>query len=607
MKIVRQLANWLLENDRIDLEEYQKVLLAIQGGMGDGEGKLLHLADIRQRNRDAGEDSAEDWWILRCAGGRAKASHRKGGRKAARNTKLIKVDELDPLLPDKLLPQGAAKDAFPLADLLIAIDNARGNRRPHGWAGFAAAAAALYKIGAEELHDAVLAAMKVRGLELGDILAAAEQGSSLFPEDFLSDLSGESVTALLKRIAGEETDFSVDKADWILRYPSFNVINEACLVRNRVRRIYRLWVKTLSDWDAYGAANHGKPGICLVFGRTLVHVPAIVWWKLQDPNAPRIGSAKGMIIFQNYSWAYLNALLDGAPAVFYESQCIEPPEPPCQFGWIKEEGLDDIWPPVQIIWPIPPLKGKPPVLSLSAATETVYWDPATWVNAMVGRMILSNGVPAENMCPWHALHTHLSADGWATLWLNRRELVKKFPWDLIDPDEISDVNWISILTDHPECVRRAPWKRFGASTLDRIFSVRPSLAGCWDCNAIDVQALITALENNPECIGPCLQNCTNFWSWVKIAAQHPSWLAYCPWQSISDSIVNRLLALHPEYLPHCDLSNLSRVKGSTWSLILVNNPQMANYCDWGKLDESDWKFLLRSQPQFAVYRPDKTS
>ena len=143
MKIVRQLANWLLENDRIDPEKYQKVLAAIQGGVGDGEGKMLHLADMRQRDRDTVEDSAEDWWCLRGAGGRAKASRRKGGRKAARDTKPIKVDELDPLLPDMLLPRGATPEAFPLAVLLVAVDKARGNRRTLDWAGFAASAAAL--------------------------------------------------------------------------------------------------------------------------------------------------------------------------------------------------------------------------------------------------------------------------------------------------------------------------------------------------------------------------------------------------------------------------------------------------------------------------------
>ena len=604
MKIVRQLANWLLENDRIDLEEYQKVLAAIQGGMGDGEGKLLRLADMRQRDRDAVEDSAEDWWSLRGAGGRAKASHRKGGRKAAHNTKPIKVDELDPILSDKLLPQGAAEDAFPLADLLIAVDDARGNRHPHDWAGFAAAATALYKIGAEELHDAVLAAMRVRGRELGDILAAAEQGSSLFPEGFLSDLSGESVTALLKHIAGEETDFAVDKAGWILRYPSFNVVNEACLVRNRIRRIYRLWVKTLADWDACGAANHGTPGVCLAFGRTLVHVPAIIWWKLQDPNAPHIGSASGMIIFKIRSGGFLNALLDGAPAVFYKSQCIEPPETPCQFGWIQGEGLDDIWPRIQVIWPIAPLKGRSPVLSLSAATETVYWTPESWAAAMAERMTLSNGVPAENMCPWHALHTYLSADGWANLWLTRRDLVKEFPWDLIDPNEISEGTWLSILTAYPEYAGRAPWKKFGAPMLDQLFSERPDLAGCCDSNAIDVQALVTVLENNPKCVGPCLQNLTDCWKWLGIAPRHPSWLAHCPWQSLPAFAESVLLKRHPEYIPHCDLS---RINGSTWREILIDNPQLANYCDWGKLKEDDWKVLLRSQPQLSVYRPDKTS
>ena len=479
MKIVRQLADWLLENDRITPEEYQKVLAAIQGGMGDGEGKKLRLADMRQRDRDAVEDSAEDWWSLRGAGGRAKASTRKGGRKAARNTKPIKVDELDPLLPGKLLPGDAKPDTFPLAVLLVAVDKARGNRRTLDWAGFAAAATALYKIGAEELHDAFFAAMKVRGQELGKIIADAEMDSTLFPDGFLSDLSGESVTALLKRVGGEETEFSADKADWILRYPSFNVINEACLVRNRLRRIYRLWVKDLADWDACGTANHGNPGICLVFGKTHVHVPAIVWWKLQDPQAPHLGSARGMVVFRIHD-DFVNASLDGAPAVFYDSRCVEPLDPPCQFGWIKEDELILRYRPVQILWPIVQLNERLPVLSPPDASETSGWSPNMWAMAVANRWKLSTGVPAEKVCPWHLLRQYPPVEGWVRLSVNRPDLVKDFPWDSIDADEINLDQWELILTAHPEHAGRAPWAKFDLVHLDNLFSGNSDLAGCCD-------------------------------------------------------------------------------------------------------------------------------
>ncbi len=599
MKIVRQLANWLLENDRIDPEKYQEILTAIQGGMGDGEGKLLRLADMRQRDRDAVEDSAEDWWRLRGAGGRAKASRRKGGRKTARGTKPIKVDELDPILPDMLLPRGATPESFPLAVLLVAVDKARGNRRTLDWVGFAAAAAALYKIGAEELHDAFFAAMKVRGRELGKIIADAEMASSLFPENLLSDLSGESVTVLLKRVAGEETEFSADKADWILRYPSFNVINEACLVRNRLRRIYRLWVKNLADWDVCGAANHGRPDICLVFGKTPVHVPAVIWWKLQNPKAPHLGSARGMVAVYCAD-DFVNLSLDGAPVVFYDSRCIEPPDPPCQFGWIKEDELQERYPSVQILWPIVQLNERVPVLSLPDAPETSCWYPETWALAMAYRRELSSGVPAEKVCPWRVLYLYPPVHGWVHLFVNRPDLVKDLPWDLIDADQISIEDWELILTAHPECAERAPWAKFGPTTLNNLFSKCPELAGRCDCNAINYFSLIIVLNQNPDCAGPCLQNLTDNAQWTRIAAQNPSWLAHCPWHVLSGYAISAILQICPTYVGRCDLGKMN---GLAWRMLLCRQPQLAYYCDWGKLDDSDWESLLSSQPQLSVYRP----
>ena len=167
---------------------------------------------------------------------------------------------------------------------------------------FAAATSALYKLDAEELHDAFLAAMKTCGNKLGIIVTDAEYGHTLFPDGFLSRLSGESVSALRKRVDGEETAFFANKKNWILRYPSFNVINEACLVRNRLRRIYRLWVKNFAECDIHGTINHGMPGILLAFGKTLVPVPADIWWKLQDPAAPRLGSIQSL---DGSAWRHL--------------------------------------------------------------------------------------------------------------------------------------------------------------------------------------------------------------------------------------------------------------------------------------------------------------
>ena len=599
MRIVRQLANWLLENDRISSDYYQEVLLAIQGGIGDEDGKLLGKVGQRQRDQDAFEDSSEDWWNLRGAGGRAKVRRHRGGQKATRNTKPIKVDELDPILPDRLLPSGAAPDAFPLAVLLFSIDQARGNRRSQDWSGFAAAVAELYTLSAEKLHDGFLAAMKARGHRLGEIAAAAEMGSTLFPALFLSDLSGESVSLLRRRVDGEETDFSASNANWILHYPSFNVVNEACLVRNRLRRIYRLWIKNFSEWDACGTASRGTPGICLMFEKVIVPVPALVWWRLQDPAAPRLGSARGMTVFP-FHGEFLNVCVDGNPVVFFQSHCIDPPCPPCKFGMIRKEGLENLPNPVQIVWPVVGQDEKVPVLSLPAAPETALWCPGDWARAVACGNKLSTGVPAETACPWPVLHLFPPNDGWIDMFLYRRDIVNEIPWDELDLGRISLGRWRMLLSVYPEFSGYAPWEKFYSDMVIKLFSDCPVLMERCNVNAFNIWVLLSVLEECPECVGPCLWRLTNAMSWRKIYERHPMWIRHCNWESLSKFTLCDILSFHPELADHCDLGKLD---GYAWSMLLRCVPQFADRCDWEKLEDNDWESLLSVQPQLSVYRP----
>ena len=601
MKIVRQLATWLLENDRITPDRYREVLLAIQGEVVKADEALLGKARRRQGENGSGEDEVETWWNLRGAGTRTRASRRNGGRKVSPGTKPVKVVDLDSLLPDMLLPPGAALDVFPLADLLVAVDKVRGNRRSSDWAGFTAAVASLYKIGAEELHDAFLAAMKVRGYELGEIIAAAEMGSSLFPDGFLSNISGESVAALRKHIAGEETEFSANRADWILRYPSFNVINEACLVRNRLRRIYRLWVKNLAEWDASGATRHGNPGICLVFGKIFVAVPAVVWWRLQDPSSPCLGSVRGLIAFPAPKGScFLNVSVDGSPVVFYCHQCVDPFIPPCRFGQIYGEGLDGLSSPIQVIWPDVRIGKRVPVISRPDAPETMLWRPEDWSNAVLRRTKLSNGVPVEEMCPWRVLRLYppYSGNGWIDMFLQRPDVVKEIPWGYINPMQIKFGRWHDLLCSHPEYAGHAPWKYFDNCILTRLFTDCPALAEHCNCNAIDGNYLRLALEKCPDCVGPCLRKMTDSSNWIKILSSHPEWGVHCPWQSFVSYDIGRILSVHPEFADNCELGKLN---GFGWRILLCKQPQFADRCDWGTLDDSDRAAILRDQPQLSKF------
>ena len=604
MKIVRQLANWLLENDRITPDRYREVLLAIQGEIVKEDEVLLGKARRRQGESGSDEDVIETWWDLRGAGTRTRPSRRKGGLKTSPDTKPIKVVDLDPLLPDMLLPPGTALDLFPLAVLLVAVDNARGNRRSSDWAGFAAAVTSLYKTGAEELHDLFLAAMKVHGRKLGKILASAEFGNTLFPADFLSGFSGESVDVLRKRIDGGETDFSANRLNWILQYPSFNIVNEACLVRNRLRRIYRLWVKNFAEGDVCGAANQGEPGISLAFGKTLVSVPVGVWWKLQDPAAPHLGSVRGMAVFSDLTKC-LNVSVDGRTMVFYKSGCVDPPDPPYKFCWIKGCEPDCIVTPVHLVWPIVRLDERVPVISPvdPGYPNITRWSAREWALAMLRRHKLTTGVPVENVCPWHFLHLCLSADYWADLFMYRPDVVKEIPWKEIDPDSIAIDKWRKLLLDHPEFAEYAPWYRFDTSDMCEFFSKCPVLAERCNCNIISHLTLIETLEKNPNCIEPCLRHLVDGFKWSCILAVYPLWAKYCPWQLLSSYDMVKILKNHPEYAECCDLGQLS---GFEWRIILCSQPQLADRCDWRKLDNDDWSRLLGEQPQLAAFRPNGT-
>lgn len=579
MKIVRQLADWLLQNDRITPERYAHVMDAILDGVDADAGSLIDAAVDRRDRREAAEDASEEWWNLHGAGERArgKAARRRSGGGHPADTTPVKVWDLDPRLPGLLFPPGAAPDAFPLATLLLAVDKARGNRRAADWDGFAAAAAALYKAGGDELHDALRVAMEKRGRALGPLLAAMETGATLFPDGFLGGLSGESVTALRKRADGGETAFSFVKKDWILRYPSFNVLNEACLVRNRLRRVYRLWVRTFSDWDEHGAANRGKPGVCLAFGKTLVHVPFGVWWLLQDPAAPRPGPLRGLAAFPDRSgFDWLNVRVDGKTVVLLGNDCVDPPDPPCGFLRIRGDGLETLPSPIQLLCPVVEPGRRTPVLALPDAPETALWWPQGWAAAMEEHRKLSNGVPAEDACPWRVLGEHLSVMGWTLLIGLRPDAVRGIPWKRLPPNCLDADDWSGLLMHHPEFADRAPWKAFSAEQLARVFSAQPGLAERFDWGELDGRTSYHILRVQPQ------------------FADH------CDWSKLDGITWSLLLCHQPQLADRCDWSKLD---GQAWCLLLLNQPQFADRCDWSKLDGDNWRSLLHDKPQFAIHRP----
>lgn len=600
MKIIQQLATWLLKNDRITPDEYQNVLTAIMGEIGDEEKALLSRSRVMERAQHAAEDSFETWWDLRGAGERAhvRATHRKGGRRPSQDATPVRVWDLDPQIADMLLPAGAAIDAFPLARLLLAVDGACGNHRTADWTGFAAAVDSLYKTDAEKLHDALLATMKAQGIAIGQILSDAEMGSTLFPEGFLSKLDGESVVALRKRIDGDETSFAMNKEDWILKYPSFNVLNEACLVRNRIRRIYRLWVKSFAEFDKYGATQYGYPSICLTFGDTLVHVPAVVWWKLVGPQIPQDGPFRGMMAFPNVSLC-LNIRVNGQPVFMYEGQCIAPPNPPCRLYCILDDGLNKLPDPIKFVLPEVRQNEPTPVLTMPEAHETVGWSPDYWLYAVARNYTLSTGVSAEDACPWHLFQlVPPDEDSWIDLLLWRRDKEFDIPWHMIKSQRIPERKWVRLLTSRPEFAGHAPWCNFSPDNLAVLFSDQPILQTTCDINAISPYCLEHLISSHAEFAESCLTRLVNGATWSRLMDKNPEWSEYCKWQDLSIESWSAILRDHPEYADLCDLEKMD---GWAWSNILQKQPQFADLCDWSRLGKWDWVKLILDQPQFIEH------
>ena len=271
MKIIGQLAMWMLNTNRISEGRYYDICNRILGEpLTLEQAAKIASPEDEKAEREAVEDA---WWKLRGAGVRhdlKEAGKRKGGRPKVPNKKSVKVWELEPKLPEVLMGDEAA---FGLPSLLWPVAAEAGRRFSRDWRGFADCVAFLYGLDAERLHDSFRAAVIRHHKLIPPLLIALEDGDSLFPADFLSDYAGKSVGIIRNRLAGEADVLVHGKTDWILRYSNFNTINEACLVRNRLHRVFRLWVRHGATLHDDCRVTPGRFCLHLNFGERIVHFP----------------------------------------------------------------------------------------------------------------------------------------------------------------------------------------------------------------------------------------------------------------------------------------------------------------------------------------------
>lgn len=251
MKIIGQLADWMLRTERISPRQFERVKRLI---LGVSYATMCASADADEAAAREEEEwlesewdlAREEWWDLHGAGVRAgrTGGPAHGGRRHVRGRRAIKVWDLAPQIPERLGPLAEVQ----LAGLLSAVAAVLGRTGMcDSWEAFAEGVDYLHGLDVEALHDAVRVAAMRRVADVVPPLFAAEAGRTLLPVDFLSDLSGKSVNVLKARLESDEVEFHHQKTDWILAYGTFRTLVRASRVRNRLRRIFRLWMRTAVD------------------------------------------------------------------------------------------------------------------------------------------------------------------------------------------------------------------------------------------------------------------------------------------------------------------------------------------------------------------------
>ena len=273
MKIINQLADWLLKTEHLSVERYRYVKeVILQENIPHEVQDMIEGRRKAVQRADEAAWGEECWWDLHGAGIRRSVGVRgRCSRRTPSDLTPIKVDALDAALPEWL--QNRWRD-FRLAALIRSVAAGSGFVvSDAGWPGFVSCVERLYGEDADVLHDGLRKALMRRPKVIGALLMDLKAGDTLFPADFLANLKGESVTVLRQRIQGGAPAFCSLKTDWILKYANLNLLNESCLVRNRIHRILRLWLAHAAELHENCRVTGGGACYHMRFGGRVIHLP----------------------------------------------------------------------------------------------------------------------------------------------------------------------------------------------------------------------------------------------------------------------------------------------------------------------------------------------
>ena len=213
---------------------------------------------------------------------------------------------------------------------------------------------------------------------------------------------------------------------------------------------------------------------------------------------------------------------------------------------------------------------------------------------------------------WQTVHT------WNELLKKQPQLIDKAPEQVLYFDGDHAV-WWDLLKVQPQFVSKCPYEslsiegNFIYSAVSAL-EVHPELVSLIDWSVVQrdgtLLGILCNIFNFPlrENILPLLVEKTivaKEWDlsdfsgagWAILLIKCPGLAEFCDWDKVNESNwCGRVLEEQPQFADKCDWSKLN---GEDWCLLLQEQPQFADKCDWSRLNGSDWCLLLQERPQFA--------
>ena len=84
--------------------------------------------------------------------------------------------------------------------------------------------------------------------------------------------------------------------------------------------------------------------------------------------------------------------------------------------------------------------------------------------------------------------------------------------------------------------------------------------------------------------------------WKLIMCKVPQLASYCDWGKLANFDIVDILKERPELVSYCDFSNF---EGWNWACLLRDHPELADACEWQKFTGEDWNCLYRDNPELV--------